>query len=207
MKVFNHKLFPTLVKQIDGFLTEKQCEDIVNYVKSDGKIHEYTPHGAIKGGLGGVSSHQQIRNNDEIQQIEKNVSSCSFLSVSLQDAIHQYTTDSGYTHCKLTQSWINIQKKGSSLGSHTHPFSQVSGALYLKSDDDSSNLYFYNPNQLLDSVELDRNRFTEYTYELYYFKPQIGTLIIFPSWLKHGSFTETNESEERITLSFNTLID
>ena len=210
MKVYNHKLFPTLVRQYDDFLTKQQCEDIVKYVKSDEKIHEYTSHAAIKGGLGGVSSHHKIENkdkNDEIQQIEENVPSCSFISVSLQDAIHQYTTESGYTHCKLTQSWINIQKEGSSLGAHTHPFSQVSGVLYLKCDDESNKLYFYNPNQMIDSVELDKDRFTEYSYELYYFKPQVGTLILFPSWLKHGSYGDTNKSEERIALSFNTLID
>lgn len=206
MKIHNHKLFPTLVKQYDEFLTEQQCKEIVSYIKDDGKIHEYTPHGAIKGGLGGISSHSKMK-NDEVCQIEKNVPSCQFLSVSLQDAIHQYTADSGYAHCNLTQSWINIQRKGSSLGEHTHPFSQVSGALYLSCDDKSNKLYFYNPNQLIDSIELDRNRFTEYSYELYYFKPQIGTLILFPSWLKHGSYGEINESEERIVLSFNTLID
>jgi hypothetical protein len=145
VEIYNHKLFPTLVKQYDGFLTKQQCEDIVNYVKGDEKIQQYSPHGAIKGGLGGISSHHKIGNkdrNDEIQQIEKNVPNCEFLSVSLQDAIHQYTIESGYTHCKLTQSWINIQRKGSSLNEHTHPFSQLSGVLYLKCDEESNKLYF-----------------------------------------------------------------
>ena len=45
--------------------------------------------------------------------------------------------------------------------------------------------------------------YTDYSYEYYYFKPQMGTLLLFPSWLKHGSNQVINKSNERILISFN----
>ena len=63
--------------------------------------------------------------------------------------------------------------------------------------------------QLLIDV-LEKNNFTNYkkltnfNYRDVSVKPNIGDLILFPSWLMHGSDNEKNKSNERLVLSFNT---
>ena len=44
---------------------------------------------------------------------------------------------------------------------------------------------------------------TEYSSQNVKFMPTVGDLILFPSWLEHGS-DKKNQSKERIVLSFNT---
>jgi uncharacterized protein (TIGR02466 family) len=83
-----------------------------------------------------------------------------------------------------------------------HPGSSISGVLYLKVDKNSSKIYFYNPNPY--NVILRKKQHNINNYEYMFFQPEIGDLILFPSWLKHGSDVDENMSEERIALSFNT---
>ncbi len=45
---------------------------------------------------------------------------------------------------------------------------------------------------------------TEFNMEMARFKLDPGDLLLFPSWLKHGSGYEANESELRIMVSLNT---
>ena len=37
------------------------------------------------------------------------------------------------------------------------------------------------------------------------FKPEVGMMIVFPSWLKHGSMYNENNSLNRIVISMNTI--
>ena len=46
-------------------------------------------------------------------------------------------------------------------------------------------MYFYNPNKFIDYSTKDKD--TSYNFLWFNAKPEIGDLIIFPSWLSHGS--------------------
>ena len=94
---------------------------------------------------------------------------------------------------RMAESWCTIQKEGSTLKWHKHPNSIISGILYLKVDDDSSKIYFENP----DSI------YWNYA-EPVSVMPVTGMCLMWPSWLKHGSGQTLNKSSERIVLSFNT---
>jgi hypothetical protein len=77
----------------------------------------------------------------------------------------------------------------------------VSAALCIHSDERSSKLYLENPNPFLNLIRPDR--YTESTFELAKYKLSPGDLVLFPSWIKHGSGFEANESEARVVISFN----
>ncbi len=115
----------------------------------------------------------------------------------------EYIKESGM-ECtnEMRNSWFNIQFKGGALGEHTHPFSMVSGALYINVDDKSSPLVFHNPNPCIYYIShLDHTK--ESAYEWFQLDPKIGDLVIFPSWLKHGSNQIQNGTKGRTVISFN----
>ena len=62
--------------------------------------------------------------------------------------------------------------------------------IYLKVDNNSSKLVFQNPT----SMEGETKEIT----------PTKGLMLMWPSFLMHGSGTTINKSEERIILGFNT---
>ena len=90
----------------------------------------------------------------------------------------------------MQDSWCNIQGKDSTLDFHNHPNSVVSGIIFLKVDENSSKLVFQNPTSL--------------TKEIHQITPKTGLLVMWPSYLRHGSGDSINKSAERIVLSFNT---
>ena len=70
---------------------------------------------------------------------------------------------------------------------------------------DSSTINFENPNPHISyAYGGDETRNSEYLFEYYYLIPQPGDLIIFPSWLKHGSMYQKNGTVNRTCISFNT---
>lgn len=194
--MFTHKvdIFPSLVYVVTGVLNETQRKDIISYARTlDDRSHGCIPEN-------GISNHDI--NYSFLDGVADNVLSCKFIKEQILERVNSYCDDIGYTHCRLSNSWINFQYKDSVLMKHTHPESRVSGALYLNADDQSSKIYFYNPNPYIYfSSVTTRN---EYNYEYKWFKPVSGDMILFPSWLSHGSNGEKNQTEERVVISFNT---
>ena len=94
---------------------------------------------------------------------------------------------------RMAESWVTIQKEDSKLKWHKHPNSVISGILYLKVDDDSSKLVFQNPTSMEGEVK-----------EI---KPKPGLLLMWPSFLMHGSGDTINKSKERIIIGFNSYWD
>ena len=89
---------------------------------------------------------------------------------------------------RMQDSWINIQGEDSTLKCHNHPGSIISGIVVLKADEHSSKLVFKNPS-------------TEETKEM---TLTTGLMLMWPSYLMHGSGDSINKSKDRAVLSFNT---
>jgi len=173
-------IFPTPIEKIENFLNKNDIENIVLRVKN----LPYTHHDSITGD--GKSSHYGFSNFIEGTDLEKKIN----------EAIAKYCAVCGYVNNKISYSWANIQKKDSILKMHNHGGDLISGALFLKTDRQSSKLCFENPNPY--SKVIDWNVLSTICFDA-----QIGDLFIFPGWLIHGSNYESNKSNERIVLSFN----
>ena len=98
-----------------------------------------------------------------------------------------------FPNLEITNSWCNVQGEHSTLNFHRHPDSIISGIIFLQVDDKSSKLYFQNPNNIYVKCDDDMC-----------ITPEPGLLLMWPSWLAHGSGEDTNTSTERIVVSFNT---
>lgn len=185
----NILIFPTLIKKYDNFLNKEECKKIVDKLKSI-KLKDHYALTSDKG----YSSHYLF---NKIHLEFENEFNKKLLFI-----INKYAKEYGYSKLIIDNSWHNIQYKNSILKMHCHPNSVISGALYLKADKFSSKIFFNNPNPYV--------RFTEYSeynmfnFKDYFFEVGEGCLILFPSWLEHGSGNQENKSEERICFSFNT---
>jgi len=78
----------------------------------------------------------------------------------------------------------------------------VSAAYYPKVDQGSAGLNFVSPLQPYRMHELF-NKNTEYNTKTVEVPCEQGVLYLFPSWLEH--FSNPNQTDERITISFNTM--
>jgi len=196
MNKINYKLFPTLVSVYDGFLTHTQTSDILEVCKSIGTIE----HSSLAGEAG--STYNSGKKN--IIQMLADDDRFSFLLPELYNCIAEYEKEIGIKPLRLTNSWFNIQQRGSFLGRHVHPDSVISGALYINVDHESSRLVFDNPNVAINLFNKTSDNLTEFTFERFNFRPTIGSLFLFPSWLFHGSGEDQNKTTDRLVISFNT---
>jgi uncharacterized protein (TIGR02466 family) len=179
-------LFTVQIKICESFLNESEINSLLLNIKKN----KHGNHTALEGKA--VSSHN----------INTNILNEENIKNKLHNIINEYSNVLGVDEQTLDNSWTNIQSKNSILKKHSHGLSPISGAIYLKVDELSSNIYFYNPNPYIHNMSIKSYNTNNYHYV--FFKPKIGDLFIFPGWLHHGSDYEKNNSEERIVLSFNT---
>lgn len=105
----------------------------------------------------------------------------------------------------LTDAWFNYSVKNDYQEFHIHTKRHISGVYYIKAPKNCGNIIFRKPN--LNMFELNGKSSKEKTYlnETYFFTPEEGLLLLFPSNLEH--LVEKNLSdEERVSLSFNYVI-
>ena len=198
MKVEYFKLFPTPVGTYREFLSVDKCNDIIDYCR---KLPHLSPHELLTNGA--VSSHTDT--SSILADIVNNVPSCKDLLDDLRKVIIAFNEESGFDGNVISNSWVNFQNPGSTALRHTHPGSCISGVLYLKAEEHSSKIHFYNPNPFL-AFSHHTVKVTDSTNSWFWVDAEVGKLILFPSWLGHGGHDDINRSQERIALSFNTVL-
>lgn len=181
-------LFPTVIQYYEKLISEKECLNLVNKLK---KL-SYKKHESF--------TENSVSNYDLKTYL---LNSFPKIKKIISEKIYSYSNELGVHNSEIDNSWVNFQYKKSKLKKHIHPNSKISGVLYLKTDEKSSKIYFYNPNPF--NLFLNKKEQIHNNFEYVYFCPKIGDLILFPSWLSHGSHEDENMSAERVALSFNTL--
>lgn len=194
----NIKLFPTLVTRHHSFIDDERRKKIFDYIlECDG----YNAHKALKG---------EVKTNfdpdgDFLDSVSKNVDGCADIKHVFESLANEYAKDFGMRQLKLANSWYALQHEGSVLKNHTHPNSIVSAAIYIHCDENSSSISFDNPNAYIRSLMIHSpEKETEFTYDYAEFKVGLGDIILFPSWLAHGSNYKENQTKNRAIISFNT---
>lgn len=192
MSIEEYKLFPTLILQIKKFLSKKDCLKILSIIKN--KKDLLHKHETIQGKKA-FSSHEPYSNFIfKVKGLDKKILKYS----------KEYSTRSGFDIIgKINNSWVNVEGKDSHLRKHSHPNCVLSGVIFVNCDSQSRSLYFYNPNPFVSYTKIKHLK--DYTYEWFRFLPQQGDMLIFPSWLHHGSDEEKNLSEGRTVISFNII--
>lgn len=198
MHIQEYNLFPTAVTVVKNFFTEQQCKQIFNFIlESD--IYTATTHNALRGNINTTYNTGII---NILPNIKNNVPGCEDIIEKLEDQLKHYAERTGYLYYEpVVQSWYTIQQKYSTLSRHPHPNSCFSGVIFINVDINSSPLVFDTPNPY--TIHEKYNKLTEFVFDNFTFIPDVGDLIIFPSWLYHGSGNKLNMTENRTIISFN----
>lgn len=104
-------------------------------------------------------------------------------------------------HVSISSAWIIINRGNSHNASHYHPESALSGVIYVSADEKSGHIAFTRGDlkQHYPINTFDSDLFNEEVT----FKPEVGKLLVFPSWVYHH--VNSNEGEgTRISIAFNT---
>ena len=102
---------------------------------------------------------------------------------------------------RILNSWMTQTLKGEYAPAHTHGGADLSGVYYYKTTGDDGDLYFNSPNTLQEHAYC-----FEHLPAWYSSKPEVGKIVLFPGWIRHGTKTNTTR-HERISLSFNIVFD
>ena len=103
----------------------------------------------------------------------------------------------------ITKSWVAYTEKGEHIAAHDHGASHFSFVYYVLINKNHSPLTFYEPVQRFYMP--DATKWNEQNHQNVEISTNPGQLIIFPSWLKHGT-KKTEENSSRISISGDVLM-
>ena len=98
----------------------------------------------------------------------------------------------------ITKSWVAYTEKGEHIASHDHGASHFSFVYYVLINKNHSPLTFYEPTQRFYMP--DAIKWNDQNHQNLEITTNPGQLIIFPSWLKHGT-KKTEEDSPRVSIS------
>ena len=115
---------------------------------------------------------------------------------------------------KITSIWMNTNSYKDSNRVHNHPGSAISGVYYVKAPSSAGDIvfqhpvvdelgFYYNSFQALPGEINEPEEYNQYNTSSIKAPAIENTLYLFPSWLKHYVESNMNETEERISISFN----
>lgn len=189
MKYHIANMFATPILQFD-FKDHKDNQTLLKLINN----WETKPHGLVSGAESSyLKGDQHILDHEDLKDIK----------ADFQKAVDVYCDKIGLPdNVKISMSWFNKLGKGQSVQLHRHEVSVVSAAYYPKADQGSTGLQFVSPLQPYRMHELFSKN-TEYNTKSVEVPCEQGILYLFPSWLEH--FSMPNQTNERITISFNTM--
>ena len=111
----------------------------------------------------------------------------------------------------LSCMWANVQIDGCRHHAHIHPNSYFSGVLYLEipegQDIDHGIIFVVDPRPAKLMQQADFKKYNVLSDRSYGFKPQVGTMLLFPSWLEHGTdVCKIGIGKKRVSVSFNYVL-
>jgi len=105
---------------------------------------------------------------------------------------------------QLSRLWINVNRFKDSNRLHRHPQSIISGVFYIKTPENCGDLCFEPIDRIEDYwMTSDMVAYNQYNSPNFCLHPIENHCILFPSWLNHLVKPNLNETEERISISFN----
>ena len=104
----------------------------------------------------------------------------------------------------ISQSWINISKKGQWHHRHRHPNSVLSGVFYIQSNE-SDKIYFQKGGYEQINIPVKEGKFNLFNSTSWWLENTPGNLLLFPSSLAH-EVPSVEGHKDRISLSFNTFV-
>lgn len=185
-----HTLFPVPIytTEITNPIIQQKFEGVYEKLKGEGAF-VYN---------GGWNSHKlndiEFRGNiiDDYDLSEFRQEVLNHLSLYLKHLNYD-----GDNTCYFVSSWMTQSTNRDYFHAHTHGYHDISGAYYVKTNGDDGDFYFDNP-----VPGVGTNYACKGLQSRMSIKPKVGLLMLFPSFLQHGVFTNTTDND-RVSVSFN----
>ena len=107
---------------------------------------------------------------------------------------------------RMECSWYNVHTYKSNHSAHEHPNSFYTGVLYLEIEGESNkagDIYFMDPRPAKNMDFPDYKKESSLSHRDWWYTPEIGTMLLFPSWLTHGVKTcFLEEGKYRVCIAF-----
>lgn len=128
------------------------------------------------------------------------------LKMKIQESINDFVGFLNYdVQLKITQSWLNVNKKGQRHHEHNHQNSVLSGVLYLSDNDDPLPAISFNKHDNRTTWDFVNNGEWHWgNSKEMWLTPTRKNIIMFPSYLFHSVF-ENPTKKPRYSISFNTF--
>ena len=182
-----NELFPTVVMRYD--LREHphyaRMLDIVNKTKTEW-------HAIMK--------NSESTYNESTPNLWLDKMGLEPFKATLEDCIQDYALTYGLPQLRITNSWMNRVGKGGAVKAHRHEVSVLSGVLYPLQTK-VAHLWYLKVLHLLKMYEYTGQE-TLYNATLMETSRSVNISIMCVCWLEH--YTEENNTENRVTVSFNT---
>jgi len=110
----------------------------------------------------------------------------------------------GEENFDITGCWANMNPPNAAHGTHNHPNNFLSGVYYAQTNKGSETVNFHDPRPQTEIIRPAVTALTAENTDQVVVQVRNGTVLIFPSWLKHS--VDANESDKtRISISFNVM--
>ena len=182
-------IFPIPVYRSESFDLDQNELDYIN--------SEYS-NSTINIGKNKTSENHYILNDGRLKRLNE------FIKKNLDEYWFNVVQVNNECKIKITQSWINYNKKNTSHHIHSHSNSLVSGVFYV---DNPTPVFFDRPNlRPFPPFAFNHKIGNHYNNERVQFSCEKGSLLLFPSHLFHGVKENTNDNT-RISISLNSFIE
>ena len=189
------KIFPVPVFECQIENHELINAELEKYIY---ELKKNDPKGVSKSNAGGWHSDDFI--------IEDNVPIQNFISkfnnLLPKIFINQMGVDKKLTNIKILNMWSVVNGKNTFNTKHTHPNSYFSSAYYIKANEDSGHIKFFDPKEVKTMYSPTLGELNDLSTNIVRIKPEEGKLLLFPSYLHHA-VEENISDEDRIVISFN----
>jgi len=110
------------------------------------------------------------------------------------------------TKPQVDSLWVNVMPEGGSHTSHIHTNSVISGTYYVAVPEGSGPIVYEDPRLGFMMAAPPRKKDAPEPFKAHvHFKPQVGTLMLWESWLRHEVPLNVAEGN-RISVSFNYVL-
>jgi len=153
-------------------------------------------------GLAGRSTRLGWHSTDRLHLHPEMQEFVDILNENVAEVVRAYRVDTTKATVDLATCWAIVNGKLASGVIHCHPNSFLSGVYYVRTNDESGDIFFQDPRHVASMWSCPVTEHTPWTIRQVSYHPVSGGMLIFPSWLYHG--VEPNLSDDpRISLSFN----
>ena len=109
-----------------------------------------------------------------------------------------------HTAFEITACWATILAPGAEHRIHSHPNNYLSGVYYLRTRPGADTINFHDPRSQAGIIRPPVTELTGENTDQVVVRVQDGTLLLFPSYLRH-SVDNNSSGEERISISLNIM--